>query len=130
VPATARAKLVNNLLAAIHLVGTAEALALAERVGLDPARMLDVIERSSGQSWIGSDRMRRALAGDFAPRAHTTLLAKDSALALAMATGAGVVPRLGSVAAATFAAAVDAGHGAADDASLLAFLRDRERDAG
>ncbi|HEY2561283.1 MAG TPA: NAD(P)-dependent oxidoreductase, partial [Caldimonas sp.] len=39
----ARAKLVNNLLAAIHLAGAAEALALAERVGLDPARMLDVI---------------------------------------------------------------------------------------
>ena len=126
----ARAKLVNNLLAAVHLAGAAEALALAERVGLDPARMLDVIERSSGQSWIGSDRMRRALAGDLAPRAHTTLLAKDSALALAMAAGAGVVPQLGSVAAATFAAAVDAGWGDADDASLLAFLRARQRGAG
>jgi len=126
----ARAKLVNNLLAAINLAGAAEALALAERVGLDPARMLDVIERSSGQSWIGSDRMRRAVAGDLAPRAHTTLLAKDSALALAMAAGTGVVPQLGSVAAATFAAAIDAGHGADDDASLLAFLRDRFRSAG
>jgi putative dehydrogenase len=126
----ARAKLVNNLLAAINLVGAAEALALAERIGLDPARVLDVIERSSGQSWIGSDRMRRAVAGDLTPRAHTTLLAKDSALALALAASAGVETRLGSVAAATFAAAVDAGHGSDDDASLLAFLRNRDRDAG
>ncbi|HEY2190565.1 MAG TPA: NAD(P)-dependent oxidoreductase, partial [Caldimonas sp.] len=118
----ARAKLVNNLLAAVNLAGAAEALALAERIGLDPARMLDVIERSSGQSWIGSDRMRRAIAGDLAPRAHTTLLAKDSALAIAMAAGADGAPDLGVVAAATFAAAVDAGHGAEDDASLLAFL--------
>ncbi|HEY2189006.1 MAG TPA: NAD(P)-dependent oxidoreductase [Caldimonas sp.] len=125
----ARAKLVNNLLAAVNLAAAAEALALAERVGLDPARMLDVIERSSGQSWIGSDRMRRAVAGDLAPRAHTTLLAKDSALAIAMAAGAGGAPDLGVVAAATFAAAVDAGHGAEDDASLLAFLRARERGA-
>jgi 3-hydroxyisobutyrate dehydrogenase len=125
----ARAKLVNNLLAAVNLAGAAEALALAERLGLDPARMLDIIERSSGQSWIGSDRMRRAIAGDFAPRAHTTLLAKDSALAVAMAAGAGVAPQLGVVAAATFAAAVGAGHGAEDDASLLAFLRARERGA-
>jgi 3-hydroxyisobutyrate dehydrogenase len=122
----ARAKLVNNLLAAINLAGAAEALALAERVGLDAARMLDVIERSSGQSWIGSDRMRRAVAGDLAPRAHTTLLAKDSALALAMAANTGAAPLLGTVAAATFKAAVDAGHGADDDASLLAFLRDRD----
>jgi putative dehydrogenase len=40
-----------------------------------------VIEQSSGQSWIGSDRMRRAIAGDFAPRAHMTLLEKDTRLA-------------------------------------------------
>ncbi len=92
--------------------------------------MLDVIERSSGQSWIGSDRMRRAIAGDLVPRAHTTLLAKDSALAMEMAAAAGAAPQLGRVAAATFAAAVDAGHGASDDASLLAFLRSRSRDAG
>jgi len=122
----ARTKLVNNLLAAVNLVGAAEAIALAERVGLDAARTLDVIERSSGQSWIASDRMRRAIAGDLAPRAHTTLLAKDSALAIAMAAAAGVAPRLGDAAAATFAAAVAAGHGGDDDASLLAFLRELE----
>ena len=57
-------KLVNNLLAGINLAGAAEVLALAERAGLDPALALDVIERSSGQSWIASDRMRRAIAGD------------------------------------------------------------------
>jgi putative dehydrogenase len=39
-------------------------LALAARMGLDPAGTLDVIEHSSGQSWIGTDRMRRAIAGD------------------------------------------------------------------
>ena len=107
----ARTKLVNNLLAAINLAGAAEALALAERVGLDPARTLAVIERSSGQSWIGSDRMARALAGDAAPRAHTTLLAKDSRLAMAMATAAGAEAKLGAVAAATFADAVAQGRG-------------------
>ena len=75
----ARTKLVNNLLAGINLAGAAEAMALAERLGLDPARTLDVIEQSSGQSWIGSDRMRRAIAGDFAPRAHVTPAAKGHA---------------------------------------------------
>ncbi|MGZ5713024.1 MAG: NAD(P)-dependent oxidoreductase [Caldimonas sp.] len=119
----ARTKLVNNLLAAINLAGAAEALALAERLGLDAARTLAVIEQSSGQSWIGSDRMRRALAGDFAPRAHTTLLAKDSGLALGMAGEAGFDAALGRVAAARFAAACAAGLGALDDASLLELLR-------
>ena len=67
--------------------------------------------------------MRRALAGDLAPRAHTTLLAKDSGLALAMAEAAGVSPRLGAVAAAAFAAAVAAGHGESDDGAMLEYFR-------
>ena len=119
----ARTKLVNNLLAAINLVGAAEALALAERVGLDPARTLAVVERSSGQSWIGGDRMARALVGDTAPLAHTTLLAKDSGLAIAMAATAGVDPKLGALAAAAFASAVAQGHGELDDSCLLDLFR-------
>ena len=46
----ARTKLVNNLLAGINLVGAAEAMALARRMGLDLERTLDVIGQSSGQS--------------------------------------------------------------------------------
>ena len=67
--------------------------------------------------------MARALAGDAAPRAHTTLLAKDSRLALAMAANAGVDARVGAAAAAAFAAAVDQGHGAFDDSCLLDLMR-------
>lgn len=118
----ARIKLVNNLLAATNLAAAAEAIALARRVGLDGALALAVIEQSSGQSWIGSERMGRALAGDFAPRAHAALLAKDSALALAMAGAAGVRPALGAQAAALFQAALDAGLGAQDDARLLSLV--------
>ena len=121
----ARTKLVNNLLAAINLAGAAEALALAERVGLDPARTLDVIAQSSGQSWIGSDRMVRALAGDLAPRAHTKLLAKDTGLAIGMAVEAGYDAVLGRLAADTFYAACEAGFGALDDACLLQRARKR-----
>ena len=120
----ARTKLVNNLLAAVNLAGAAEVLALAERVGLDAARTLAVIEQSSGQSWIGSDRMRRALEDDLAPRARTTLLAKDSRLALEMASDAGIALPLGAAAAARFVAAIAAGNGDLDDACLLDFIRD------
>ncbi len=119
----ARTKLVNNLLAAINLAGAAEAIALAERLGLDPARTLAVIEQSSGQSWIGSDRMRRAIAGDLAPRAHTTLLAKDTGLALGMAEEVGFEAAFGRLAAQRFREACAAGFAALDDASLLELLR-------
>ncbi|MGA8514015.1 MAG: NAD(P)-dependent oxidoreductase, partial [Burkholderiaceae bacterium] len=83
----ARTKLVNNLLAGINLVGAAEVLALAHKMGLDQGRTLEVIEQSSGQSWIGSDRMRRALAGDDTPLAYIGLLAKDTGLAVQAARG-------------------------------------------
>ncbi|MBS0317138.1 MAG: NAD(P)-dependent oxidoreductase [Proteobacteria bacterium] len=119
----ARTKLVNNLAAGINLAGAAEVLALAKRLGLDAATTLDVIEQSSGQSWIGSDRMRRAIAGDYAPRAHTTLLAKDTRLALEAARAAGFEPALGRVASELFRRAVDAGLADEDDASLFKLLQ-------
>jgi len=119
----ARTKLVNNLLAGINLVGAAEVLALAERMGLDLTTTLDVIERSSGQSWIGSDRMRRAIDGDLAPRAHVTLLEKDTRLAVAAARSVGFEGPLGASAAAVFEQAHEAGMADLDDAALLSFLR-------
>lgn len=118
----ARTKLVNNLLAGINLVGAAEVMALARRMGLDLERTLDVIGQSSGQSWIATDRMRRAIAGDLAPRAHMTLLAKDTRLAQQAAQGVGFEGPLGPLAAQVFAAALDAGLADLDDGALLQFL--------
>lgn len=114
----ARTKLVNNLLAAINLAGAAEALRLAEALGLDAARTLAVIEQSSGQSWIASDRARRVLAGDHAPRAHMRLLAKDSALALAAALPTGLNLPVATHAAEAFARACQDGLADADDSAL------------
>lgn len=119
----ARTKLVNNLLAGINLVGAAEVLAVAERMGMDLTTTLDVIERSSGQSWIGSDRMRRAIADDLAPRAHVTLLEKDTRLAVAAARSVGFEGPLGTHAARVFKDAAEAGMADLDDAALLSFLR-------
>ena len=118
----ARTKLVNNLLAGINLVGAAEAMALAAKLGLDLAKTLDVIEQSSGQSWIGSDRMRRALAGDYEPRAHVTLLEKDTRLALACASAAGFAGPLGVATSNVFAQAHAAGFAEQDDAAVFKLL--------
>ena len=118
----ARTKLVNNLLAGINLVGAAEVMALAGRMGLQLDRTLDVIEQSSGQSWIGSDRMRRAIAGDYAPRAHVTLLQKDTRLAMQAAADAGFEGPLGAAARDTFARAAAAGLDGLDDAAIFRLL--------
>jgi 3-hydroxyisobutyrate dehydrogenase-like beta-hydroxyacid dehydrogenase len=121
----ARTKLVNNLLAAVNLAGAAEALALAERLGLDPAVTLSVMEASSGQSWIGSDRMGRALAGDFEPRAHVSLLAKDTGLAVSASDEVAYDPPLGRLARDLFAQAMAQGLAQLDDAALLQLMRQR-----
>jgi L-threonate 2-dehydrogenase len=118
----AATKLVNNLLAAINLVGAAEAMALAQRLGLELAATLDVIERSSGQSWIGSDRMRRAIAGDYEPRAHVTLLQKDTRLAIEAARAAGFHAPLGAAAREVFVQATAAGFAQWDDAAVFKLL--------
>jgi L-threonate 2-dehydrogenase len=119
----ARTKLVNNLLAGINLAGAAEVLALSERMGLNLTTTLNVIEQSSGQSWIGSDRLRRAIVDDFEPRAHTTLLAKDTKLAVAAAAKLGFKTPLGQLATDTFAHALVQGFAEQDDASLFKLSR-------
>ena len=118
----ARTKLVNNLLAAINLAGAAEAMAMAGRMGLDLKKTLQVIEQSSGQSWIGSDRMNRAVAGDYEPRAHVTLLQKDSRLAVQAAAAAGFAGPLGAATRDVFEQASQAGLGQLDDAALFKLL--------
>jgi putative dehydrogenase len=119
----ARTKLVNNLLAGINLVGAAEALALAERMGLSAQTTLEVIGQSSGHSWIGMDRMQRALQNDFEPLAHMTLLTKDTRLACEAAAAVGFEGPLGRKASTVFAQACDAGMADLDDGALLKLLR-------
>jgi 3-hydroxyisobutyrate dehydrogenase-like beta-hydroxyacid dehydrogenase len=92
-------------------------------MGLNLTTTLNVIEQSSGQSWIGSDRMRRAIADDFEPRAHTTLLAKDTKLAVTAAGKLGFKTPLGQLTTDTFARALTQGFAEKDDASLFKLTR-------
>jgi putative dehydrogenase len=115
----ARTKLVNNLLAGINLVAAAEAMALGARLGLDRQALFDVIAASSGASWIGSDRMARALAGDWVPRARAAILTKDVGLAVGMASAAGIATPLGAEALKVFEATLAAGFADLDDAAVV-----------
>jgi 3-hydroxyisobutyrate dehydrogenase-like beta-hydroxyacid dehydrogenase len=123
----ARFKVINNLLAAVNLAAGAEAMALAVKAGLDPRQLIEVINASSGGSWIFADRMPRALAGDYAPRAATRVLCKDAGLAVDFAEQHGVAAPFARAAQAAFASAVAAGFGEHDDAALYEWSR---REAG
>ena len=116
-------KVVNNMLAGINLAAAAEAMALAERMGMDLQLVHDVVCASSGGSWIFADRMPRAIAGDYAPRAAAKILTKDVGLALAAAAAAGVPAALAEAAHRVFAGTVALGHGEADDAAVIEYYR-------
>lgn len=113
-----KVKLLNNLLAGIHLAAGAQVLRLAGDLGLNPSTFLDVTQVSSGQSWIAGDRLPRALADDFEPRSYLHILTKDVTLANAMLADNGYQLPLGTDAQAVFKAAVAAGHTQLDDCAL------------
>jgi 3-hydroxyisobutyrate dehydrogenase len=121
-------KVLNNQLAAVNLAAGAEALAIATHAGLDPRLFLEVVGASSGASWIFADRMARALEGDYAPRAATTLLKKDVGIAVDNAAALGCDAPLARAAREAFDAAVAAGYGAEDDASLLKYYASRVKE--
>lgn len=127
--AAATFKVLNNQLAAVNLAAGAEAMALAIHAGVDPRRFLEVVNASSGASWIFNDRMARALDGDKTPRAATTLLNKDVGIAVDTAQTLAFDAPLARAARDAFAGAVAAGYGAEDDAALLQYYQDRAQPA-
>ena len=118
----ARYKLVNNLLAGINLIAAAEVIALGTRLGLDQQKLLALMSASSGQSMMLEDRMTRALANDYAPRAHAHILTKDVALGVAMAGKAGQETPLAAYALEIFKATLASGYDSLDDAAVLKIL--------
>ena len=116
-------KLVNNLLAGVNVAAAAEAMALAIRIGLDPRMVFDVVNESSGASWMFRDRMARVLQGDFAPRAALPILTKDLGLAADLAKETEFPLTIGTRAHEIFSAASSAAYGAEDDAALIKYYQ-------
>lgn len=117
------AKLVNNLLVAVISAGTAEALGVGQRAGLDPAVAREVVRRSSGASWQLENLFPRVLAGDHRPGFRTRDLRKDLGHVRDLA---GAPLPLGD-AAATLFAQVD---GARDYGAVARLLMELPEEAG
>ncbi len=78
-------KLCNQVAIAGTLEGVCEALTLAQKSGVDPARMLEAISAGAAGSWQMSNLGPRIIDRDFAPGFMVRLLQKDLRLALAAA---------------------------------------------
>lgn len=93
------AKACNNLLVGVVMAANAEALALAQAAGLDPAVAREIILASSGANWqLEHIVPRTLLKGDFSPIFSLRLLGKDLAIAAGMAHGSGVPLFMGGLA--------------------------------
>jgi 3-hydroxyisobutyrate dehydrogenase/putative dehydrogenase len=117
-------KVVNQHLCAIHIVAAAEALALAERLDLDPAFMLETIGGGAAASFMLSDRGPRMLEGPEAQvRSQVGIFVKDTGLVADAAAEAGIDLPLLEAARGRFLAAADLGLVSRDDSSVIQTYR-------
>lgn len=120
------AKICNNMLLGIHMIGTAEAFAMAQKLGLDPQTFYDISSVSSGQCWSMTSYCPVPGVGPTTPADNeyqggfaTGLMLKDLKLAMEAAETAGMTPRIGATAKALYEAFDAAGNGARDFSAII-----------
>jgi 3-hydroxyisobutyrate dehydrogenase len=111
-------KMINQLLAGVHIVAASEAMAFAARQGLDLRKVYEVIAASAGNSWCFEDRMRHVLDNDYAPRSAIEIFVKDLGIVEDMARAARFPVPLASAALQMFLMTAAAGMGRDDDSSV------------
>ncbi len=124
------AKICNNMILGITMIGTCEAFALAEKLGLDLQRFFDISSKSSGQSWsmttycpvpgpVPAAPSNKGYAGGFA----TAMMLKDLKLAQDAAMNSGAVTPMGSEAMAQYSLFERLGYGGKDFSAIIQMLR-------
>ncbi|MGH7213039.1 MAG: NAD-binding protein, partial [Acetobacteraceae bacterium] len=114
-------KMVNQLLAGVHIAVAAEALALGIRAGADPRTLFEVISSSAGSSWMWQNRVPHILAGDDTPLSAVSIFVKDLGIVLDQARALTFPLPLAAAAHQLFLAAAAAGYGGQDDAFVIRF---------
>jgi putative dehydrogenase len=117
--AGSKVKIINQLLAGVHIAAAAEAMALGLREGVDAAALYEVITHSAGNSWMFENRMAHVLAGDYTPLSAVDIFVKDLGLVLDTARASKFPLPLASTAHQMFMQASTAGHAAEDDSAVI-----------
>ncbi len=114
-----KVKIINQLLAGVHIAAAAEAMALGLREGVDAAALYDVITHSAGNSWMFENRVPHILAGDYTPLSAVDIFVKDLGLVLDTARSSKFPLPLSAAAHQMFMMASTAGHGGEDDSAVI-----------
>lgn len=111
-------KMINQLLAGVHIAAACEAMTFAARQGLDLAKVYEVITASAGNSWMFENRMPHVLTGDYRPASAVEIFVKDLGIVQDMARTARYPVPLAAAALQLYLGAAGAGMGRDDDSSL------------
>lgn len=114
-----KVKIINQLLAGVHIAVAAEAMALGIRQGVDPAQLYEVITHSAGNSWMFENRMPHVVEGDYTPKSAVDIFVKDLGLVLDTGRSARFPLPLAALAHQLFTQASAAGYGREDDAAVI-----------
>lgn len=114
-----KVKIINQLLAGVHIAAAAEAMALGLREGVDAAALYEVITHSAGNSWMFENRMAHVLAADYTPLSAVDIFVKDLGLVLDTARASKFPLPLSATAHQMFMQASSAGHGREDDSAVI-----------
>jgi L-threonate 2-dehydrogenase len=112
-------KIVNQLLAGVHIAVAAEGLALAGKAGIDPALALEVLSGSAASSWMLKNRGPRMVQDDGVVNSAVDIFVKDFGLVLDAARAAKMGLPLAASAYQSFLSASGLGHGAKDDSQVI-----------
>ncbi len=128
------AKLCNNMILGITMIGTCEAFALADKLGLDRAALYDVVSTSSGQSWSTTTYCPAPGVGPkspsdngYAPGFAAELMLKDLDLSQQAAVSVDAATTLGAQAAEMYRAFVEEGGMGQDFSAMLPHLAAKGR---
>ncbi len=111
-------KVVNQMLAGIHIAAAAEAVTFGMSQGIAPATLLEVISKCAGTSWMFENRVPHIVAGDYTPHSAVDIFVKDLGIVGDVAHKAKFSAPLTATALQQFVAASGAGFGREDDSAV------------
>ena len=117
--AGSKVKIINQLLAGVHIAAAAEAMALGLREGVAADALYEVITHSAGNSWMFENRMAHVLAGDYTPLSAVDIFVKDLGLVLDTARATKFPLPLAATAHQMFMQASTAGYAKEDDSAVI-----------
>jgi 3-hydroxyisobutyrate dehydrogenase len=124
------AKICNNMILGVTMIGVCEALVLAEKLGLDHQKLFDISSQSSGACWslntycpVPGPVPASPANNDYNPGFAAAMMEKDLKLAQAAAQSAGAATPMGAAALALYGLFLNSGHGGKDFSGIIRMIR-------